>query len=301
MSQYPLPPTQPLTVLQINVGKGSSQYEIALSHAFSEKIDILLVQEPYIYRDLTRRITTRHPAYKCFTPIDDWTTERPRVLSYIRKQARLQTIQLCPLAADSPARPDTLFLHITNPAGATLLLVNAYNAPPGLIRPNETVNALTQLPVSLFLQPTLLVGDFNLHYLLWQPSYPYSQSAYAEQFTRWLDKIPLVLASQPDYSTYNLGNVLDLAFVSGQLSLAGTCTVVAYDLDATSDHSPLLTTIPWGERCLVPPGRLRPNTLDQPLFLSLLAEQLVGISYTRPTTQGDLDYNLHTKALQSVP
>jgi hypothetical protein len=90
MNRYSTPAIQPLIVLQINVGKGSIQQEIALSYAYAEKADILLVQEPYIYRDYTRRITTRHPAYECLSPLDDWTARQPCVLTYIRKQARLQ-------------------------------------------------------------------------------------------------------------------------------------------------------------------------------------------------------------------
>jgi hypothetical protein len=90
MNCYPTLATQPLIVLQINVGKGSIQQEIALAYAYAEKADILLVQEPYIYKDYTRRITTRHPAYECFSLTDNWTAGQLRVLTYIRKQARLQ-------------------------------------------------------------------------------------------------------------------------------------------------------------------------------------------------------------------
>ena len=151
MNRYPTPAIQPLIVLQINVSKGSIQQEIALSHAYAEKADILLVQEPYIYRDYTRRITTRHPAYECLSPSDNWTAGKPRVLTYIRKQARLQATQLRPIAADSPSFPDTLFLHITGPARASLLIVNAYNASYGLIQAGETARAITQLSLSLFL------------------------------------------------------------------------------------------------------------------------------------------------------
>jgi hypothetical protein len=195
MNRYPTPATQPLIVLQINVGKGSIQQEIALAHAYAEKADILLVQKPYIYRDYTRRITTRHPAYECLSPSDDWTAGQPRVLTYIRKQARLQATQLCSIAADSPSLSDTLFLYVTSLARASLLIVNAYNTPYGSIRAGETARALTQLPLSLFLQPTLLAGDFNLHYPHWQLSYSHGITPVAEQFAKWIDNAQLVLAS----------------------------------------------------------------------------------------------------------
>ena len=90
MSRYPPGPSKPLTLLQINIGKGGLLYEIALSYAFSEKIDLLLVQEPYIYKDYPCCITKRYPSFKCFTPIDDWTSRQPRVLIYVCKGAGLQ-------------------------------------------------------------------------------------------------------------------------------------------------------------------------------------------------------------------
>jgi hypothetical protein len=38
-----------LTILQLNVGRGPAAHEIALSLAYSSDIDIILIQEPYIY------------------------------------------------------------------------------------------------------------------------------------------------------------------------------------------------------------------------------------------------------------
>jgi hypothetical protein len=58
--------------MQVNVNKGSSNHEIALNLAFLNQIDILLIQEPYIFKqDLSRRITKRHPSYEAFSPMDD--------------------------------------------------------------------------------------------------------------------------------------------------------------------------------------------------------------------------------------
>jgi hypothetical protein len=41
-----------LTILQINVDNGATQHEVALSSAYDEQIDVVLIQEPYISRDL---------------------------------------------------------------------------------------------------------------------------------------------------------------------------------------------------------------------------------------------------------
>ncbi len=62
---------KPLRLLQINVGRGGPSHDLALALAQEEHIDLLLVQEPYIFHERHRRITKRHPLYECFSPIDD--------------------------------------------------------------------------------------------------------------------------------------------------------------------------------------------------------------------------------------
>ncbi|KIM92470.1 hypothetical protein OIDMADRAFT_75519, partial [Oidiodendron maius Zn] len=156
----------------------------------------------------------------------------------------------------------------------SLLVVNVYNAPSDATYAGETARALTLLPPHLFSQPALVAGDLNLRHPRWQPSLNRGQSTFADQFIAWLDNTHLVLTSQPDCPTHNLGNVLDLTFISGPLALAGATSVVAYDLDVTSDHRPLLSTIPWDQRYYKPPCRLRFNTLDKPLFNTLLGGNL---------------------------
>jgi Reverse transcriptase (RNA-dependent DNA polymerase)/Endonuclease-reverse transcriptase len=274
MSRYRTPPVKPLLLLQVNVGKGPEAHEIALTHAFTEGVDVLLVQEPYVYRDLSRRITKRHPIYECFTPTDDWTSGRPRVLTYVRKGAGLQATQIRPLEPNASATPDLLFLHVAACTGPALLVVNVYNAPPGSDRPREAAPALIQLPPPLFEQPTVVAGDFNLQHSLWQPSSERPQPTEAEALAAWMDDRGLALATNPDEATHDLGNVLDLTFVSSPLMLAGASTVVAYDLDATSDHRPILTSIPWDQRFAEPTRRLRFDTLDQTAFFSLLSDNL---------------------------
>ena len=65
---------KPLTVLQINVGRGATPHEIALSLANDSLIDIILIQEPYIFTDRKWKITKFHPMYESFTPLDNWET-----------------------------------------------------------------------------------------------------------------------------------------------------------------------------------------------------------------------------------
>jgi hypothetical protein len=67
---YPI--KESLSILQINVGRGASAHEITLFQAYSNDIDIILIQEPYIYNNLTYKITKKHPSYECFSPTDSW-------------------------------------------------------------------------------------------------------------------------------------------------------------------------------------------------------------------------------------
>src|SRR5271165_6527688 len=87
---------KPLTILQANVGRGATSHKIALSLASSSFVNIVLIQEPYIFSDCTRKISKAHPMYKSFTPLDNWTTCLC-IMSYIRKGARLYADQLCPI------------------------------------------------------------------------------------------------------------------------------------------------------------------------------------------------------------
>jgi hypothetical protein len=50
---------KPLTIMQANIRKGATSHEI------------ILIQEPYIFSDRTRKILKTHFIYKSFTPLDD--------------------------------------------------------------------------------------------------------------------------------------------------------------------------------------------------------------------------------------
>jgi hypothetical protein len=195
---------KPLTLLQLNVGRGPAPHEIALTLAHSSHIDIILIQEPYVYRDLSRQITKRHPSYECFTPTDNWTaTGRPRVFTYVRKRAGIQSTQLRPQIEDPELLSDILMLQILTSTGQSALIINIYNAPHGSIRAGEAAKALTSLPENTPSQPTILAGDLNLLHERWQPSLDTSPTAFAEPFIEWLDQNDMTLISEIDNPTHN--------------------------------------------------------------------------------------------------
>ena len=257
---------KPLTVLQINVGRGATPHEIALSLANNSLIDIILIQEPYIFTDYKRKITKFHPMYESFTPLDDWET-RPRVMSYVRKGAGLNTAQLRPCTSR-----DLIFLQIQCQNTLPLNIVNAYNAPTGSTGAGTAVDLLTELPQTLW-RSAFLAGDFNLHHPNWDPDHP-SPSRQAEPFVAWLNNNNFAFTSEVGEPTQNYGNTLDLAFLSGPLF---AITTKSEHMDTTSDHSPLITTINWSSRGQEPIKRLRLDTIDKEQFTDLLQNFLVDI------------------------
>lgn len=272
-------PARPLTILQVNVGRGATPHEIALSLANDSLIDIVLIQEPYIFADRTRRISKSHPTYESFTPSDNWTA-RPRVISYVRKGAGLQIAQLRPAITR-----DVILLEIKARNSPPLVVINAYNAPPGSQGAGDTIRTLQGLPQNLF-RSAFLTGDFNLLHPRWDPTTS-RISPLGQPFTDWLDSYSLSFTSVIGASTHTKGNVLDLAFISS--SLAATTHPASY-IDVTSDHTPLLTEIVWDSRFNEGPRKLRINTLDQKLFADLLSENCAALpQLTDSPTTSDLD------------
>lgn len=100
-------------------------------------MDAVLIQEPYVGKDLPSRRTKKHPAYNCFTPTETWH-KTPRVLTYVRKDSGTQAHLVT--GPWTPNR-DLLLLHL-NVRGLSLLLLNVYNAPPGSDDPGQGLDGL---------------------------------------------------------------------------------------------------------------------------------------------------------------
>ena len=82
-------------IFQANVGHGVDAHDIALNTAYEEGFEIILIQEPWVNKDITRRITRRHSRYQCHSPSEDWAF-RPRVLTYHKKRAGFTAIMIVP-------------------------------------------------------------------------------------------------------------------------------------------------------------------------------------------------------------
>jgi len=77
-----------MLVCWANVGKSPPCHITLLEVAHSENVDIICAQEPY---SRTGTKTSTHPGYDTIPPVDSWDepskweTERPRVMTYVRK------------------------------------------------------------------------------------------------------------------------------------------------------------------------------------------------------------------------
>ena len=261
--------SRPLTIFSLNVGRGAQSHEISLNEAHSISADIILIQEPYIFHDLTRRITKKHPSYDTFSPAADWSNSRPRVISYTRKGVGIQSEQ-----KHTGISNDLLLLSLSSSDSQSIKILNIYNAPSSSPGPSSLLS-LFELSPSLFSGNCLILGDFNLHHHWWQPSWPRSPSPGADSFVDWIDTHNFSLLSPEDIPTHNRGNVLDLAFGKGPLLLNSICNIPTH-IDLISDHLPLLTIVPW-KRFAIPFQRLRLNTLDINLFKQLLASSITSL------------------------
>ncbi|KAG0152774.1 hypothetical protein PDIDSM_2579 [Penicillium digitatum] len=78
--------------------KTDACHTTALQLAYESACDVVCIQEPYVSAPTKK---TGHPAYDCYAPTDEWDSsdptsfesERPRVLTYVRKNSGLNAQQ----------------------------------------------------------------------------------------------------------------------------------------------------------------------------------------------------------------
>jgi len=249
-----------LQILQLNVGRNWEAHETALQLAFENNCHAVLIQEPWIFTDRSRRLSKHHPSFQQLAPIEDWS-ERPRVLTYVRKHPHLRA-EIVPFG---PPIRDILATQIITPQ-RTMLLVNVYNAPPGAVNENQGLDTLTRQTTPS--HPCLLAGDFNLRHPTWQSSAQPSPGA--ESFLTWTESQNLTLTLPPDTPTRGR-NMIDLSWANCAMLSLGISSEVATDLPPLADHEPIISTIKWGTGYLprdLPPFRW--SSLNEELFQEVI-------------------------------
>lgn len=97
--------------MQVNVGRGGPANDLALALAFQEKIDMLLIQEPWIGTDLERRLSKKHNSYQAYAPEEEWK-ERPRVITYVRRNSSFVYTYKRQDMLGADGSPDVLVMEI---------------------------------------------------------------------------------------------------------------------------------------------------------------------------------------------
>ncbi|KZL82368.1 endonuclease reverse, partial [Colletotrichum incanum] len=241
---------------------------------YAAHVDILLIQEPSI-RSEERRLTKCHPDFEIFTPVDNWTEVRPRVLTYLRRGTGLRGVHVRPLLDPST---DLLFLRLLSGTREVLTVINVYNAPCGSLRSGQAVRDIIAAWQPKPEDRVLITGDFNLHHWTWQPDA--TGSSDADNLVEWAEAASLVLLSPIGEATHEDGNTLDLCWASS--NLYGASTSIETSLHTTSDHESLLTRVPLALTDIPSPtaGKFRLDTMDEKLFLDVLRRNIQPLRHT---------------------
>jgi hypothetical protein len=158
-----------------------------------------------------------------YAPVDHWSTtqDRPRVLTYIRRGKKLKATQRRPVQGR-----DMLWLDVN---GITIL--NAYRQPE--------MEAVIEYVTNLQPPPnTLVVGDFNAKHATFEPGV--TGAGGGVRLADWSVAAGIPFIGRPGEATHREGHTLDLAFSNVPFAESR----VDKELDAGSDHYPILITIP---------------------------------------------------------
>ncbi len=212
-----------IRVLQINLNRSLPATESALQLALELKIDLVLVQEPWISTSASTGakdyLTARSVNHQSFIQIlPKHRHLRPRTLVYASR-ATSNTV-LASLASTSPEDPDVLVLDILE-GPHKIQLVNIYNED-SLIQATSTGKTIDRWLYNYpILVDTIIAGDFNTHHPWWDPLA--SASPNAEVLVTWIEDQNLSLLNTPGEGTFYRPNlkrpsVLDLTLATPSLA-----------------------------------------------------------------------------------
>ncbi|QQK47606.1 putative RNA-directed DNA polymerase from transposon X-element [Penicillium digitatum] len=198
----------------------------ALQLAYESACDVVCIQEPYVSAPTKK---TGHPAYDCYAPTDEWNSsdptsfelERPRVLTYVRKNSGLNAQQ-----HRSSQDRDLLWVNVNG-----FLILNIYRQPTT----DKVIDYVTNLAPP---QNSLIGGDFNARNEAFEPGV--ANANRGGEIAQWSSDSGLDFIGEPGVPTHQAGHVLDLTFSN----IPYASTVVREDLATGSDHESLVTRIP---------------------------------------------------------
>ena len=147
-----------LKVLQINLNRSAPATESALDLAIGLHVDIIAVQEPWVFPnpddDYTTTRSVIHPGFTQILPLHGRL--RPRTLFYINK-----ALSFINIAIESPQDPDCLIIDINN-GNSKIQVINIYNEKD--LHGNSTYTVNRDLLPNPLNRQIVILGDFNTHH-----------------------------------------------------------------------------------------------------------------------------------------
>ena len=183
--QAPKEKRKTLKIFQINMGIGRPANDLAFALLFEEKVDILLIDEPWIAADLEKRLSKRHKSNQVYAPGEDWK-KRPRVIIYIRGQTSLRFVEKKKdILKFTDEMPDILLLE-GQPSidKEPVYIINSHNTPIGSKRANRSVDIMMEVP-ELLNKGVLIMRHFNPHNTNWN-NCTVNPTPQAKRFTDWI-------------------------------------------------------------------------------------------------------------------
>ena len=234
-----------LKVLQVNLNRSTPATESALQLVIELKVDLILVQEPWLIprnldqdlgpaQDYTSTRSISHPSFTQILP--PTRSVRPRTMAYASRTLK-PTVSL----ANSPDS-DLLILDIQE-GSYTLQVLNIYNETSQTLGIESKTIARALTPIVLQ-QHSIVLGDFNTHHPWWDPLAACSPDA--DRLVDWIDQNNLSLLNTPGVGTFYRPNlaresVLDLTLATATIASRIQDWQVLPDLG--SDHYGILFTV----------------------------------------------------------
>lgn len=222
------PTPKDLQICWANVAKGSPSHMTILESAFEQDIDVVCVQEPWAGSGTK---TQNHPGYDLYAPVDSWEwdkddneqreAQRPRVLTYVRKEPGLRIQQRRPI--------QSRFLLWIDVNGHPIL--NVYRPPHS----DEVLDYVIHLAPP---PKCIIGGDFNVWHDMFEPGV---QTAHrGAELAQWSSISGMDFIGVPGIPTQRHGHVIDLTFSNVPFSH----TTIREDMQCGSDHMTQVTTVP---------------------------------------------------------
>ena len=197
--------------------------------SFLPNTDLIVITEPWIgtiWLATNKKGTVNHPSWQCHLPSSP--IKESRVVVY---SCKCTNLKINPMTHTTRGRGDLIILKITLPNGSHFSLIVMYNSPSSY----SASGFLTSNTLST--DPTILVGDFNLHSPDWDATVT-EENDHSCCFCEWMANNNIVVLNDDDKPTYHghhfqHTSVIDLALANSHLTLSFDISPVKV---LTEDH-----------------------------------------------------------------